>query len=162
MTKIAKTAKKATEKNTIALLENGKVYGNLVNAQEISLFRINELAKATIDGMDYKLQIGEFETDLKKFATRAKKYVKFLSTVVVPENLNPEDLVDMNEKIRKDMEKTLLRAYTFKPSQVKDIASMSQSKFMDSLKSQKHIGTALNQVSELLDIEPKKLLSNGK
>lgn len=161
MSKITKTAKKAKVSNTIALLENGKVYGNLVNASEISLFRINELAKSTIDGMDYTLQIGEYETDLKKFATRAKKYVKFLSTVIVPENLEPIDLIDLNEKFRKDTEKTLLRAYTFTPNEVKNIASMSQTKFMDSLKSRKHIGTAISQISERLGIEP-KLLSNAK
>lgn len=162
MAKITKTAKKATEKNTITLLENGKVYGSLVNANEISLHRINELAKSTIDGFEYQLQIGDYKTDLKKFATRGKRYIKFLSTVVVPEDLNPEDLTDMNDKIRKNTEKVLMRAYTFKPNQIKDLASMSQTKFMDSLKSQKHIGTALAQVAELIDVEPKNLLTNGK
>ena len=163
MTKVTKTAKKAkATSNTIALLENGKVYGNLVNAQEISLFRVNELAKATIDGNEYTLQIGEFDTDLKKFANRAKKYVKFLSTVIVPENLDPLDLVDLNDKFRKDTEKVLMKAYTFTPSEVKNISSMSQNKFMESLKSRKHIGTALNQVSERLGVESTKLLTNAK
>lgn len=170
MTKVAKSTKKVTENNTIALLENGKVYGNLVNAQEISLFRINELAKSTIDGMDYTLQIGEFSTDLKKFATRAKKYIKFLSTAIVPEDLvttfdefnNPNGLKDENEKYRKDTEKNLMRAYTFTPNEIKNISAMSQAKFMESLKSRKHIGTAINQVSERLGIETTKLLTNGK
>lgn len=170
MSKVTKTAKKATENKTIALLENGKVYGNLVNANEISLNRINELAKATIDGMDYKLQIGDFETDLKKFATRAKKYIKFLSTVIIPENLvptfdelnKPNGLQDENEKFRKDTEKTLMRAYTFTPGEIQNISAMSQSKFMESLKSRKHMGTAINQVSERLGVEPAKLLTNGK
>lgn len=162
MTKVTKKASKAkATSNTIALLENGKVYGNLVNATEISLFRINELAKSTIDGMDYVLQIGEYETDLKKFATRAKKYVKFLSATIVPENLDPIDLIDLNDKFRKDTEKTLLRAYTFSPTEIKSISSMSQTKFMESLKSRKHIGTAISQISERLGIEP-KLLTNGK
>lgn len=162
MEKVTKKAKKATENNTIALLENGKIYGSLVNTNEMSLNRINELSKATIDGMDYELQIGEFKTDLKKFATRAKKYIKFLSNVVVPENLNPDTLIDENDKIRKDTEKVLMRAYTFTPNEIKNIASMSQNKFMDSLKSRKHIGTAVNQVAEKLGIEPTKLLTNGK
>lgn len=162
MAKVSKTAKKANANQTITLLENGKVYGSLVNANEISLNRINELAKSTIDGFEYQLQIGDYKTDLKKFATRAKRYIKFLSTVVVPEDLCPVDLVDRNDKIRKNTEKVLMRAYTFKPNQIKDIATMSQSKFIDSLKSQKHIGTALTQVAELIDVEPKNLLTNGK
>lgn len=170
MTKVTKTATKAKASNTIALLENGKVYGNLVNAQEVSLFRINELAKSTIDGMEYTLKVGEFSTDLKKFAKRAKKYIKFLSTVIVPENLvptvdehnNPNGLQDENEKFRKDTEKALMRAYTFSPGEVQKISAMSQSKFMDSLKSRKYIGTEINLVSEKLGIETKKLLSNDK
>lgn len=162
MAKVSKTAKKANANQTITLLENGKVYGSLVNANEVSLHRINELAKSTIDGFEYQLQIGDYKTDLKKFATRAKRYVKFLSNVVVPEELDPIDLTDMNDKIRKNTEKVLMRAYTFKPNQIKDLASMSQTKFMDSLKSQKHIGTALAQVAELIDVEPKNLLTNGK
>lgn len=171
MAKTTKPAKKAkATSNTIALLENGKVYGNLVNAQEVSLFRINELAKATIDGMEYSLQIGEFSTDLKKFATRAKKYIKFLSNVIVPENLTPtfdefnkpNGLIDENEKFRKDTEKSLMKAYTFTPNEVKNIASMSQSKFMESLKSRKFIGTEINLVADKLGIEPSKLLTNGK
>lgn len=162
MKKVTKTAKKANANQTITLLENNKEYGSLVGASEISLNRINELAKSTIDGFEYQLQIGDYKTDLKKFATRAKRYVKFLSTVVVPEDLCPIDLIDRNDKIRKDTEKVLMRAYTFKPSQIKEIATMSQSKFMDSLKSQKHIGTALAQVAELIDVEPKNLLTNGK
>lgn len=162
MKKVTKTAKKANANQNITLLENGKIYGNLVNVNEISLHRINELAKSTIDGFEYQLQIGDYKTDLKKFATRAKRYIKFLSTVVVPEDLCPIDLIDRNDKIRKNTEKVLMRAYTFKPNQIKDIATMSQTKFMDSLKSQKHIGTALAQVAELIDVEPKNLLTNGK
>lgn len=163
MAKVSKTAKKANANQTITLLENGKEYGNLVGANEISLNRINELAKSTIDGYEYQLKIGDYQTDLRKFATRAKRYVKFLSTVVVPEELDPVNLTDLNENIRKRTEKILLRAYVFKPSQVKEISIMSQSKFMASLKSQKHIGTALNELSELIEIiEPKNLLTNGK
>lgn len=158
----SKSVKKTTETNSITLLENGKVYGNLVNAQEVSLFRINELAKSTIDGMEYTLQIGEFSTDLKKFANRAKKYIKFLSTAIVPENLDIENLVDLNEKYRKDTEKVLMKAYTFTPNEVKNISAMNQSKFMESLKSRKHIGTAMNQISERLGLESAKLLTNGK
>lgn len=159
---MAKSVKKVAESNVITLLENGKVYGNLVNAQEVSLYRINELSKATIDGFEYTLQIGEFSTDLKKFGARAKKYIKFLSHAVVPEDLDPDTLIDKNEKYRKDTEKLLMKAYTFTPSEVKNIASMSQNKFMDSLKSRKHIGTAINQVADKLGIEPAKLVIYGK